>query len=135
MAIAGRFRTQADLVTEVLASLGVLAVGQPEDPDDVTYVLQRYDATLRELAALEIAYVADPNNVPAEWFSALADIMAGECAAKFGLAPDDIRSKKIAGLGLPPPDGQGPGSGAAAKALKQITRGRPTYERLRVEYF
>lgn len=135
MAIAGRFRSQADLITETLANLGVLAVGQPQDPDDTSYVAAKYDSILRELAALEVAYVADPNNVPGEWFAPLADILAGECATKFGLSADDVQKLKLAGLGLPPPDGQGPGSGAAARALKMITRGRPTYERLRVEYF
>jgi hypothetical protein len=135
MAISGRFRSQADLITEVLANLGVLAVGQNQDPDDTAYVTEKYDSILRELAALEICYVADPNNIPGEWFAPLADIMAGECCTKFGSSSEDFRKLKLAGLGLPPPDGRGPGSGAAALALKAITRGKPTYERLRVEYF
>ena len=128
MAIAGRYRSQADLVTEILANLGVLAPGQPQDPEDVNYVLGKYDSILRELASLEIAYVADPNNIPGEWFAPLADIMAGECATKFGSSDDDYVKLKKQGMGDPP------GSGSAARALKQITRGRPTYERLRVEY-
>lgn len=128
MAIAGRFRNQADLVTETLANLGVLAVGQSQDPEDTAYVLQKYDATLRMLASLEICYVADPNNIPGEFFAPLADIMAGECATKFGSSPDDYAKLKRQGLGIPP------GTGAGAMALKAITRGRPTYERLRVEY-
>ena len=129
MATAGRFRNQGDLITETLARLGVLAVGQAQDPEDTAYVAAMYDATLRSLAALEIAYVPDPNNVPAEFFAHLADIMAGECATKFGVTPDDYAKLKKQGLGIPP------GTGAAAMALKAITRGRPTFERLRVEYF
>jgi hypothetical protein len=129
MAIGGRFRSQADLVTETLANLGVLAVGQSQDPEDTAYVLQKYDAILRQLAALEIAYIPDPNNVPAEYFASLADIMAGECATKFGSSPEDYDKLKKQGLGIPP------GTGAAAMALKAINRGRPTFERLRVEYF
>ncbi len=129
MAIGGRFRSQSDLVTETLANLGVLAVGQPQDPDDTAYVLAKYDSVLRQLAALEIAYVADPNNVPGEWFASLADILAGECATKFGSNPDDYGKLKKQGLGIPP------GTGAAAMALKAMTRGKPTGERLRVEYF
>lgn len=129
MAIGGRFRSQSDLVTETLANLGVLAVGQSQDPEDTNYVLAKYDAILRELAALEICYVADPNSIPAEFFASLADIMAGECATKFGSSPDDYGKLKKQGLGIPP------GTGAGAMALKAITRGRPTYERLRVEYF
>ena len=129
MAVAGRFRSQADLITETLANLGVLAVGQSQDPEDTAYVVAKYDSILRELASLEIVYIADPNNVPGEFFAALADILAGECATKFGSSDDDYTKLKQQGMGVPP------GSGAAAKALKQMTRGRPTYERLRCEYF
>lgn len=128
MATTGRFRSQTDLVTETLARLGVLAVGQSQDPDDTNYVLAMLDATLRKLAAMEIAYVPDPNGIPAEYFTDLADIMAGECATKFGSSPDDYGKLVKQGLGIPP------GTGAAAMSLKAITRGRPTYERLRVEY-
>jgi len=129
MATAGRFRNQSDLITETLARLGVLAVGQAQDPEDTAYVQAMFDATLRTLAAKEIAYVPDPNSIPAEYFIDLADIMAGECATKFGVTPDDYAKLKKQGLGIPP------GTGAAAMSLKQITRGRPTFERLRVEYF
>ena len=129
MAVAGRYRNQADLITEVLAKLGVLAAGQAQDPEDTAYVVAMYDSALRMLASLEICYVADPNNVPGEWFSLLADILAGECATKFGSSPEDYDKLVKQGLGQPK------GSGAAAMALKAMTRGKPTYERQRVEYF
>lgn len=129
MAIAGRFRTSADLITETLANLGVLAVGQAQDPEDTAYVNQKLDGIFRMLASLEICFVADPNAIPGEWFTALADIVAGECATKFGSSPDDYAKLVKQGLGSPK------GSGAGAMALKAITRGKPTYERLRVEYF
>lgn len=129
MAISGRYRSQADLITETLANLGVLAVGQAQDPDDTAYVTAKYDSILRMLASLEICFVADPNNIPGEWFAPLADIMAGECATKFGSSPEDYTKLKNQGLGIPP------GTGAGAMALKAITRGRPTFERQRVEYF
>jgi len=129
MAIAGRFRNQADLISETLANLGVLAPGQAQDPDDTTYVLNKLDGIFRMLASLEICYISDPNNIPGEWFTAIADIVAGECATKFGSSPDDYAKLVKQGLGSPK------GSGAGAMALKAITRGKPTYERLRVEYF
>jgi hypothetical protein len=134
MAISGRYRSSADLITKALADLGVLAVGQAQDPEDTTYVQGELDSIFRELAALEICFVSDPNNIPGEWFQNLASIVAGECCTKFGSSPEDYKKLKLAGLGLPPPDGRGPGSGAAALSLKAITRGKPTYERLRVEY-
>jgi hypothetical protein len=70
----------------------------------------------------------DPNNIPGQWFTSLADILAGECATKFGSSPDDYAKLKKQGMGEPA------GSGAAAMALKAMTRGRPTFETLRVHY-
>ena len=129
MAISGRFRSASDLITETLANLGVLAPGQAIDVEDFNYVNEKLDSIFRSLAALEIVYVADQNNIPGEWFSHLADIVAGECATKFGSNTEDYQRLKQQGLGIPP------GAGAGAMALKAITRSKPTYERLRVEYF
>lgn len=125
----GAYRTQTDLVNEALANLGVLASGQVPDVEDVQYVTEKLDAIFRMLAGLDICYIPDPNNIPGALFSPLADIVAGDCATKFGSSPDDFAKLTQKGLGVPP------GSGAAAMALKQITRGRPTFEPLRACYF
>ena len=127
--MAGAYRTQTDLVLESLAKLGVLASGQVPDVEDVQYVTEMLDGLYRQLAGLDICYIPDPNNIPGAFFLLLADIVAGECATKFGSSPDDFAMRTQKGLGVPP------GSGAAAMALKQITRGRPTFEPLRVCYF
>ena len=128
MAISGRFRNQADLVTATLARLGVLAPGQPQDPEDTAYVTAEIDSIFRMLNDLDIVSLPDPNAIPGQWFAALADILAGECATKFGSSPDDFAKLKKQGLGEPA------GTGSGAMALKSMTRGRPTYEALRVDY-
>jgi hypothetical protein len=119
------FLTSSDLVTEVLASLGVAAAGQTISPEDFNFVAIRLDAIFRKLGALEIVYVADPQNIPGEWFLDIVAIVAGEVAAKFGAGPEFVQM----GLGVPP------GVGAAAMSLKIILRGRPTGEPQRVECF
>lgn len=131
--MAGQFRTTADLITEALANLGVLSPGQPIDPEDYNYVNEKLDAIFRKLAALEIVIVPDPNNIPGAWFSDLADIVAGECCTKFGVTPDDYVMLTNRGLGGV--QGVDVGFGAAAKSLRQMMRGRPTGEILRVDYF
>lgn len=126
MAINSPFRSSADLVTEALANLGVLSAGNPIDVEDFNWVNEKLDPIFRMIAALEIAYVSDPSNINGEWFAPLADIVAGECASKFGLVGQEFMDKVNKGLG-----GAGNveiGAGTAAKALKIITRGRPTYE-------
>jgi hypothetical protein len=133
MSITSPFRSSSDLITEALANLGVLAAGQPIDPEDFGWVNEKLDSIFRLLAGIEIVYVSDPNNIPGLWFSPLADIVAGECASKFGLVDPEFTLKVNKGLG-----GAGNveiGAGTAAKALKILSRGRPTYETLRIMNF
>ena len=126
--MSGQYRTSVDLVTEALANLQVLAAGQPVDVEDFNYVNEKLDAIMRKLAALEIVYVSDVNNIPGAWFADLADIVAGECTSKFGSTPEDSAAMVQKGLGVPP------GTGAAAQSLKQMLRLRPTYETLQTEF-
>lgn len=133
----GPYRTQADLINEVLANLGVLSAGQPTDPEDYNYVAEKLDAIMRKLGGLEIVFVPDINNVPGAWFADLADIVAGECATKFGFTGQALADMVNRGLGGET-GAAGPvpvGGGAAARSLKQMQRGRPTGEVLRVEFF
>lgn len=134
MPTTGPFRTQADLINEALANLGVLSAGQPTDPEDYSYVQTKLDSIVRKLAALEIVSIPDTNGIPSAFFSDLADIVAGECAEKFGCTGDDLNQKVAKGLGGPPSSAN-VGDGGAARSLKQMQRGRPTGEVLRVEYF
>jgi hypothetical protein len=133
LAINSPFRSSADLVTEVLANLGVLSAGNPIDVEDFNWVNEKLDAIFRMLAGLEIVYVADPANIPGMWFAPLADIVAGECASKFGLVGQEFVDKVNKGLGGA--SGIEIGAGIAAKTLKIMNRGRPTYEPLRQQYF
>jgi hypothetical protein len=133
MSTTSPYRTSTDLITETLANLGILSAGQPIDPEDFNWVNEKLDSIYRKLGALEIAYVPDPNNIPGAWFDDLADIVAGECASKFGLVGQELMDKINKGLGGS--GGVEVGAGTAAKSLKIITRGRPTYEPLRIMNF
>lgn len=133
MAINSPFRSSADLVTEALANLGVLSAGQPIDPEDFAWVNEKLDPIFRKLAGLEIVYVADPANIPGAWFADLADIVAGECATKFGITGEEQMTLVNRGLG-----GAGQveiGAGTAAKSLRVMLRGKPTYEIQRIQNF
>lgn len=133
MATNTPFRTSSDLVLQVLKDTGILSVGQPVDPEDFASVNDNLDTIFRKLAALEIVFVSDPDNIPAEWFKDLSAIVAGECASQLGIVGAEYVTTVNNGLG-----GQGGvdiGAGSAAKSLKIITRGKPTYEVLRTQYF
>lgn len=131
--MASAYRSSSDLVLEVLKRTSVLAVGQAVDPEDFALVNDGLEAIFRKLAGLEIVYVADRDNIPAGWFSDLADIVAGESGPSLGISGQDLAdlvTKGLGGLG-----GVDIGAGAAAKSLKIICRGKPTYETFRMTTF
>lgn len=127
--MAGAYRTQTDLINQALKNLGVLAAGNAADPEDYSTVQENVDPLIRTLASLDICYIGDPDNIPGELFLPLADVLADVCSSKFGSTPDDRRDLNTKGLGTPP------GTGTGAMSLRQINRGRPTYEVLRTQSF
>jgi hypothetical protein len=133
MAINSPFRSSADLVTEALANLGVLSTGEAIAPEDFAWVNEKLDPIFRKLAGLEVVYVSDPANIPGAWFSDLADIVAGECATKFGITGEEYVTLVNKGLGGAV--GVEIGAGTAAKSLKIMGRGKPTYEIQRIQNF
>jgi hypothetical protein len=86
---------KADLTREVLGELFSLASGQTPNADDTTWVEQRIDATLATLAALNIFYIPDAEDVPDAAFNPLVTYLAEVCAPKFGRARD-IQAQAIA---------------------------------------
>lgn len=122
-------KTREDLVLEALDILGVTATGQVAEVEDVTKVDDRVDTTLAALSALEIITIGNVEAIDDEFFDDLAAILAHRCMNKFGLTVDDQQRLTAGGLGNPP------GTGAAALALKQMTRGKPTGEVVKAEYF
>ena len=127
------YRTYTDLVVEVLANLGVVTAGQTVEVEDFETVSTKIDSIFRKLSALELCYVADPANIPGEWFSDLADIVTGEVATKFGVSGDEY--VRLVNRGLGGAGGVPILAGSAAQSLKIMTRGRPTYEPLATESY
>ena len=56
-------RTANDLILEALANLGVLAAGQPIDPEDYSYVEEKIDAVFRKpLVGLQEVVLLTPEH-------------------------------------------------------------------------
>lgn len=122
----GPYRTTSDLILQVLSDLNIISAGQSIDTEDYATVSNQLDSIIRKLAALEIIYIADPNNIPGAWFMDLAAIVSGEVASSFGFVGPELDQAVNDGLG-----GAGNipvGGGKAAQSLKIMMRGRPTYE-------
>lgn len=115
-------RTLSDLVLETLDCLGVLPAGQTAQVEDLNRISEAIPSILSELARREIVYIPDSNNIPDSDFRSLAEISAYECREKFGITGDDAVALKDK-------------NNEAVAKLKVMHRGRPTYERSKIEYF
>lgn len=127
--------TSNDLILKVLSKLGVAAVGQFVAPEDFEKVNVNLNAIFRKIAALEIVYIADPTNIPAEWFQDLASIVTGEVAYDFGARGPDLAEAINAGLGGAAGTPVPIGGGTAAMSFKIMLRGRPTGEEQRTHSY
>jgi hypothetical protein len=115
-------RTQSDLIIQILKDLGAVPDGLTPQPENIATVEVNLPSILAEMAALEFVYVPDPNSVPDEWFLSLSAYCAYELRKSFGVTGEEADQLKL-------------GRDDAIKKLKAITRGRPTREPLRTEYF
>jgi hypothetical protein len=116
------FRTQADLLQEVLENLGVLAAGQTPEQEDLNRVSEKLPSIIALLGATEIVYIPDINNIPDEFFIPLADCVAYFCKQKFGLTGDAASTVDN--------DYQ-----IAIMSFKVMNRSRPTYEAMKSDPF
>lgn len=115
-------RTRADLVSKALDVLGISAIGQTVDADTAKIIDDDLDTVLKSLAARELVYIPNPDAVPDEIFVQTAILLADSNKQNFGLQADELAklAEQVAG---------------AESQIREIVRGRPTYERLRSEYF
>lgn len=109
-------KTRADLITEVLENLMVVAAG--EVPDSVVYdaVNQHIDPALEELSILKVQ-IPDSEAIPLALFGSLADYIVENACNKFG-RPANPQAKLF-----------------ALNQLRLLTRGHPTHEPQQQEYF
>lgn len=82
------YRSQADLLQEVLENLGVLAAGQTPEIEDLARVKEKLPSIIALLAATEVVYIPDIENIPDEMFIPLSNCVAYHCKQKFGIAGD-----------------------------------------------
>jgi hypothetical protein len=91
-------KTRDQLITAVLAKLGVLAAGQPQAPEDEARVSNDLDEIVEKLNEMHITYVPNTDAVPGALFNDLAVMVAYALMGNFyvtQLAPgvDPARSE------------------------------------------
>lgn len=109
-------KTRADLITEVLENLMVIAAGETADSVVYNAVDAHVDPALEELSILKVQ-IPDDEAIPLALFGSLADYIVENACNKFG-RPANPQAKL-----------------AALNQLRLLTRGQPTREPQQQEYF
>jgi hypothetical protein len=86
-------RTSLQLITVALETLQRTGAGQDPAAEDAQLLRDRLPMLLEELAQQEVYFLADSEAIPEVSFLALADRLAAECAAAFGLGAVDPPTK------------------------------------------
>jgi hypothetical protein len=110
-------KTLTDLKTEALGILVGLDPASSPEVEDLETIGQYVDPLLAQLAADEIVYVADSDEIPVEYFLPLARLLANVAGPRFG-SPMNAAAKI-----------------EDERALRRLTAGKPTYETLRATYY
>lgn len=77
--------TSTMLANEALAILSADGgTGQDPDTEDTQFVISRIEPLVEELAARNVVTVSDIDDISPPYFSALAELLANDCAPKFG---------------------------------------------------
>lgn len=116
-------KTRADLIEQALANLGVLAAGQTPAAEDFDTVDGHVDQTFAALSDLDIVTVTDDAAIPIAWFQPLSVLLADDAAMEFGLP------------GVPASASSPDPVTDAENRLRELTRGKPNGQPLRIDYF
>lgn len=114
--------SRAYLVREILKELGSWQSGQDLPPEDYRVVDESLERKLLAMAKARIYTVDDPDNIDDAAVSELARYLANEYAQVFGISESELA--KVQG-----------NASLAEAALRFHRTRRPTYARMRADYF
>ena len=82
-------KSSLELITRALERLQRVGAGQDPSPEDAQLVRDKLNPLLEELAQQEVVFVADTEAIPDIVFLGLANRVAAEVSADFGLGAVD----------------------------------------------
>jgi hypothetical protein len=86
--------TRAELIARTMKVLGVWQAGQDLPPEDYRAIDEDLDKALAAMAKANIYVVEDPENIPDEAFTEIANYLASEFAPVFGIAGEELAELK-----------------------------------------
>lgn len=79
-------KTRADLVQEAAENIFVANPGMTLQDEDYAAINAKVDTLLADLAARNVCYVQDEEDIDLAWFEALGELLAISCGPKYGIA-------------------------------------------------
>ncbi len=110
-------KTLQELETEAFAILTGMEPGATVAPEDLASIEVYVDPLLEQLAADQIVYIADRDEIPNEFFLPVARLLANVCGPRFG-SPMNEEAKL-----------------ADERVLRRLNAVQPTYEPMEGQYF
>lgn len=105
-------KTRQDLIHRALKNLGVLPQGQNPSAEEYNAVDAIVDPMIEDLIGRDIVFIEDVDAIEDQYFLHLGHVLAGQCAAEFGMQNDQaIAARMIKG----------------EQDLQRIASTRPTY--------
>lgn len=77
-------KTRAQVVQFALDELFATSSGNDAEAEDIAFVDSKFDGLLQELDARGVVYIANEDEIPAAIANPLSELLASECAARFG---------------------------------------------------
>lgn len=77
-------KTRQELVAMAADELLLVGGGNTVEADDAEYIDSKFDGLMGELSGRGIVSISDDDAIPIEWSGPLAELLANECARKFG---------------------------------------------------
>jgi|SRR5215831_10913041 len=110
-------RTRDELIRESAERLNIVGTGQRLEPEYSARIDKNVDPLIAQLASDSICNVANDKFIPAEWFDALAGLLANQCASVGGKNFDPQIKEYY------------------ESRLRRLTSGLPTFAVQEAEYF
>ena len=113
--------SRSDLVRKILKALGVYQAGQELPPEDYRAVDQELPTRLLAMSKADV-YTATVTNIPDEAVDAIADYLAEKYSKTFGITGEELIQLRA-------------DADRAEASLRYLRTNKPTYARVRGEYF
>ncbi|MCX7319249.1 MAG: hypothetical protein NT113_07050 [Hyphomicrobiales bacterium] len=111
------FKTRQELIYRALKNIGIIEAGEAPSSEDYATVDDLLDPLVAQLAADDIFYVHDTDEIQPEVYLPLSRILGNICGPDFG-SPINEEAKLSDEL-----------------VLRRLNASRPTFEAMKVDYF